>query len=552
MPELHGLLRRQWQRHVGRDQPAPDMLRSFLQAVSDAYKESDDARRMVERALELSSEELRATNAELRGVLDALPDALFRVCADDRICDVMAGGALPGHSVIQSLLASGTAGSAPGAVEFWKTVRKVRGTQTAATFECAEGPEGRAHCYEVRLLPFVDRDIIGITRDITERKHAEQDRLILGKLESAGILAGGIAHDFNNLLTGMLLNLEMAQLTDRSDPEAARYLREAVQAVSAAKVLTEQLLTFAQGGAPVRRPTRLAGLVRESVPLALIGSNVRESIRLADDLWPAEVDAGQLGQVVRNLVLNAREAMPAGGVVALRAENVVLQPGSNPALPPGDYVRASVSDHGPGIPAEVLPRIFDPYFSTKQRGLQKGMGLGLTICHTIVQQHGGAIVVESPPGAGATFHVYLPACRDAVVEMPATRPEGRPRPGRILVMDDEPAIRAIFRNTLLQLGYEPEIAAEGQSAVELFAKAMAEKRPFDAVLLDLTVRGGMGACEALPALLALDPAVRAVVMSGYGKDEVMRNCARHGFKATLSKPFDRETLRDLLAQVLSA
>ena len=393
--------------------------------------------------------------------------------------------------------------------------------------------------------------VIGTNLDITERKQAEHDRLILGKLESTGILAGGIAHDFNNLLTGMLLNLGMAQMTRQADPEVAGYLSEMRQAVSAAKVLTDQLITFARGGTSVRRPTDLAGLLRESTLLALTGSNVEAKLALADDLWPAELDGGQLGQVVRNLVLNAREAMPGGGVVSLRAENVVLRAGGIPPLPPGEYVRVSVSDHGLGIAPETLPKIFDPYFSTKQRGMQKGMGLGLTICHSIVQKHAGAIVVESTPGAGATFLVYLPACRNAVVAEPSLQPDHRPRSGRILVMDDELRIRTIFEMTLKRIGYEAVLAADGQAAVELYEKARAEKRPFDAVILDLTVRGGMGGGEAMQALLPCDPAVRAVVMSGYSDDKMMQDYARYGFKAALIKPFDYETLRGVLDRVLA-
>jgi CheY-like chemotaxis protein len=263
------------------------------------------------------------------------------------------------------------------------------------------------------------------------------------------------------------------------------------------------------------------------------------------------VDAGQIGQVIRNLVLNAREAMPAGGMVRLRAENVVLKPGNGPALPPGDYVQIRVTDKGCGIPPDVLPKIFDPYFSTKLRSTQKGMGLGLTICHSVVQKHGGAIAVESMPGKGTMFDVFLPASRQPATQAHAVRPETGQRPGRILVMDDEQVVRSNLGRVLKQMGYQVELAEDGVGAVELYAKAKEEGRCFDAAILDLTVRGAMGGQQALQALLALDPGVRAVVMSGHSDNEVMRAYSDYGFKGALTKPFDQQALLDVLARVLT-
>ena len=231
----------------------------------------------------------------------------------------------------------------------------------------------------------------------------------------------------------ILLNLELAQTLIPPGEELAHRLEQAKQAALTAGGLTQQLITFATGGAPVRKPTRLSGVIQESVRLALSGSRLRCDFSLAEDLWPAEVDAGQIGQVIRNLVLNAREAMPEGGVISVRAENVVLGPQENPSLPPGDYVRVSIADRGGGIAKEVLPKIFDPYFSTKQRGTQKGMGLGLSICHTVIQKHGGAIAVESEPGVGTTFRLHLPASRKLLQEekasVPASRSAARKNPG---------------------------------------------------------------------------------------------------------------------------
>jgi signal transduction histidine kinase/ActR/RegA family two-component response regulator len=393
--------------------------------------------------------------------------------------------------------------------------------------------------------------MIGTNLDVTVRKQAEKDRLVLGKLESTGILAGGIAHDFNNLLAGLLMNLEMAQSSQSSAQDVAVSLLEARHAVLAAKVLTQQLITFSRGGSSVRQATDLGAVLREAVPLALSGSNVRSEITLAADLWRVEVDVGQIGQAIRNLVLNAREAMPSGGLVSLRAENLVLSPGRGPALPPGDYVEIRVADQGCGIAPDVLPKIFDPYFSTKLRGTQKGMGLGLTICHSVVQKHAGAITVESTLAAGTTFHVLLPASRQLLTQADTVRPETGQRQGRILVMDDEQVVRTNLGRVLKQMGYQPELAADGETAVELYAQAKQGGRCFDAAILDLTVRGAMGGREAVRALRALDPEVRAVVMSGHSDDEVMQEYSQYGFKGALTKPFDCEALLDVLSRVLS-
>jgi PAS domain S-box-containing protein len=288
---------------------------------------------------------------------------------------------------------------------------------------------------EIRIeavLAASGRECRAALQDITGRNQAEAAQLVSRKLESTGILAGGIAHDFNNLLTVILLNLELARTLPPYGEELATILGDAKKAVLIAHTLTQQLITFAHGSVPIRIPTRLSGVIQESVQLALTGSNVKCEFSLVDDLWLVEVDISQIGQVLRNIILNAREAMPAGGTISVRMENVVLESPKIPSLPPGKYVRVSVTDQGGGIAKEVLPKIFDPYFSTKERGEQKGMGLGLTICHAVLRKHGGTITVNSKVGVGTTFHLYLPTFEKAPDDEKSSPPgpvSRSPKPG---------------------------------------------------------------------------------------------------------------------------
>jgi PAS domain S-box-containing protein len=406
---------------------------------------------------------------------------------------------------------------------------------------------------EVRIAATVSssgRECRAVMADITEIKRAEADRLILSKLESTGILAGGIAHDFNNLLTVILMNLELAGMAGAAKGELTGRLENAKKATILARGLTQQLITFAPGGAPVLTATNLSGLIRESVRLVLSGSRVRSEFVLADELWEADVDAGQIAQVIRNLAQNAREAMPQGGILTVRAENFVLGHEEQPSLPPGKYVGVSITDQGCGIALEALPKIFDPYYSTKQRGEQKGMGLGLTISHAVIEKHCGAISVESRVGAGTTFRIYLPAARKATAPAMAAVPKRAVRPGRILLMDNEEDVRNVLGATLRRMGHEVELAEEGQSAVDVYKSAKKMGRPFDAVILGLTMRSGMGGQETMKALLCVDPDVKAIVMSGYPNDPVVLEHQRHGFKSALAKPFDTDKLKEIVAQVM--
>ena len=395
-------------------------------------------------------------------------------------------------------------------------------------------------------------ECLAIMEDITRQKQTEKDRLILNKLESTGILAGGIAHDFNNLLTVISLNLELAHALTPPEGHLTNYLEQAESTALIAHGLTQQLITFSKGGEPNLQPAHLSSVIRESARAALSGSSIQCSFSLAADLWPAKADARQIEQVIRNLILNAREAMPENGMIAILAENVMPESGEQASTPQARAVRISISDQGGGIAKEVLPKIFDPYFSTKKRGSQKGMGLGLTICHTIVTKHGGTLAVSSVQDAGATFTIQLPACPEIPVETKPPMSTRFEHPIRILVMDDEEGLRHVLGLLLHQLGHEVELAAEGKNAVELYGEAQRQSQPFDLVILDLTIRNGMGGLDTIQALLKINPSVVAIVMSGYADDPVIADPVRYGFKGALVKPFESDSLKDCIYQTIKS
>ncbi len=389
----------------------------------------------------------------------------------------------------------------------------------------------------------------GFVSDITARRRLETEMARASKLEAVGILAGGIAHDFNNILTVVLGNVTLAEMDTAPDHSVRRMLRDAKRATLRARDLTQQLLTFAKGGDPVRTAVKLPELLQEAANFALHGAKARGEYKIAPDLWPANADKGQLGQVVQNLVINSVQAMPEGGVVAIAAQNAELIAGSNQLpLGPGRYVHVRVTDQGTGIAAEHLPRIFDPYFTTKQHG----SGLGLATVYSILKKHQGHIEVESQLGVGTTFHLWLPAAAASAPEsappMPVAGPKAR---ARVLFMDDEASIRDMAGLFLRRLEMEGEVAADGEEAVRKYEEARAAGRPFDLVLMDLTVPGGMGGREALERLRQIDPEVRAIVSSGYSRDPVLSDHRAHGFSGILPKPYGLDQLRHVLHETLA-
>jgi PAS domain S-box-containing protein len=406
--------------------------------------------------------------------------------------------------------------------------------------------------------------IIESARDITDSKRMEEELFKSRKLESLGILAGGIAHDFNNLLGGILGNISLAKFNSKTGEKAYKYLEDTERAITQAKNLTQQLLTFSKGGAPIKKVSSIREIVVSSANFALSGSMVYVEYEIQDPstgsgepLWPVEVDPGQIGQVISNIVINADQAMPEGGTVKISIENKFLGRSHGMVkeglLKKGKYVRISIEDHGGGIPKDRLSKIFDPYFTTKQ----KGSGLGLTTCYSIVKNHQGLITVESELGKGSVFHIYLPATDKPLLtekeEDDLKRLISKPKPmtpKRVLVMDDMELMLKVAGEMLINLGYKVETVPDGEKAIELYREAMESRSPFDAVILDLTVPGGMGGKEAIEKLLQIDPDIKAIVSSGHADDPIMSEYEKFGFSGVVCKPYSLSELSSVLRKVM--
>jgi PAS domain S-box-containing protein len=386
-----------------------------------------------------------------------------------------------------------------------------------------------------------------VLRDVTERSRLEAELQRASKLESVGILAGGIAHDFNNILAIVMGNLTLAQLDAGVSDVAQKWLKEAERGAFRARDLTQQLLTFAKGGDPVRTAVVLPEIVREAAKFALHGSTVRGEFEIADDLWAADVDSGQIGQVVQNLVINAMQAMKGGGSIRLALRNEELATDEVAPLAAGRYLRLSLADTGTGIRPEHLARIFEPYFTTKEQG----SGLGLATVYSIIRKHQGHVSVESELGKGTTFHMWLPAAKHAPVATEASRSPFSMMQGRVLFMDDEEPIRQMIEVLLGRLGFSVKTVADGAQLVNEYATARDTGQPYDLVMMDLTVPGAMGGREAMQELRKLDPEVLAIVSSGYSGDPVMANFREHGFSGVVPKPFRVNDLAKVLQATLA-
>jgi signal transduction histidine kinase/ActR/RegA family two-component response regulator len=389
--------------------------------------------------------------------------------------------------------------------------------------------------------------VIRIARDITERRRIEEEIQKAQRIESIGVLAGGIAHDFNNLLAIILGNAQLAILKPEGDIAFTKYLQNIEEGIDRATALTQQLLTFSKGGAPVTKTSSIVSLLKESVKFALSGSNAKCELSIPEDILPVDIDKGQIHQVINNIIINADQAMPEGGIINVLVENIKGANEKNLLLKNIKYVKITIKDTGVGVPKEHLQKVFDPYYTTKT----KGSGLGLATAYSIIKKHEGFILVDSELGVGTCFTIYLPASEKDIYKEKHKQVKGAAAEGRILVMDDEELIRELCGTILEKLGYEVEYAEEGGKAVDLYKKAKDSAKPFDAVIMDLTIPGGMGGKKAVRKVLEIDPEAKVIVASGYSNDPVLAEYKKYGFAGIITKPFKIEEISEAVLPVIN-
>ncbi len=502
-----------------------------------------------------AEEALRESEEKYRSMMDSMTDAAY-ICSPDFRVEYMnptmikrTGGDSTGEPCYKVINALDE--QCP-----WCVHDKVQKGEHAVS-EISSPKDGRTYSVAHSPIRHVDGSISKLTiyRDLTELKKMEEELRKAQRLESIGLLAGGMAHDFNNLLSIIMGNISMTKDDVKPEYGVTEFLNEAEEAALRAQELTMQLITFSKGGTPVKKTGSIGDLIQESTIFSISGSNVKSEFSIPHDLWLVEFDEGQLKHAISNMVVNALESMPDGGTINVKAEHSNITTERDLPLPEGKYVIISIRDQGIGIPEKHLSMIFDPYFSTKVRGTQKGMGLGLATTYSILNRHDGHITVESEVGVGTTFTIYLPAhekdVRELLEPIEITKPE-RPeiRTGRILLMDDEKSIRKVTKQMLGRLGYDPDFAKDGTEAIEQYKEAIESGRPFDGVILDLTIKEGMGGIDTIKKLMGIDPQVRAIVSSGYSNDPVMTNFREYGFMAALPKPYTKKDLNDVLNKVI--
>ena len=429
---------------------------------------------------------------------------------------------------------------------FEKNYRRAMSEQVAVEFEASDA-EGQVW---LELLAYPSGGGVSVfLRDVTDRKRAEEERITTRKLESLGTLAGGIAHDLNNILTVISGNIGLAQI--EAPPKSINLLSslsKAARAAQHAAHLSNQLLTFSKGGAPLKRVTSIRDLVDQAAEFSLHGSNLWAELDLPRDLWRTAVDPAQIEQVINALIINAREAMPNGGTIRVSGRNIDIDADSGISVTPGRYVKVQIIDNGGGIDPRSIARIFDPYFTTKPAA----SGLGLSIGYSVIKKHGGILLLENTSPNGSTFTFYLPATNaELSVPEPTLADEVFSfNHQRILIMDDEAAIRDLTSGLLSTLGYDVTAVPDGAEALRTYQQAMRRGEIFDAVILDATIRGGMGGVTTIQRLRNLDPNVTAIICSGYSDEAALAEFLAYGFQAALAKPFTRHELANVLQRTL--
>lgn len=537
-------------------------------ALQQAYEELE--KRVHERTVELAEannslllenterkqaeEALRKSEEHFRQIVELLPVAVIIYGEEQVVFANSAAANLVQENHAQDLISTSlTEYLEPEDVEeFTQQLQQVKGNEKQTKlYAKIDLGRGRTIDAELIMTPFTyqgSQTVLIVIYDLTRRKNMEEEIFKVDKLESIGMLAGGIAHDFNNYLATLLGNISMIRIHQDKPEKIQQKLQNMEKATLRAKELTHQLFVFAKGGAPVKKTISASSLINDIISFTLCGSNVRSYIKTAEELHTVEIDEGQISQVLNNIIINAVQSMPEGGNLWVTAENVVIEANGKDhlvPLPAGNYVRIAVTDEGSGISRELLPKIFDPFFTTKPGG----SGLGLATSYSIVKNHGGYLTVQSEEGIGSTFYIYLPASRKSGI-LDVKYSDTLNGSGKILVMDDEESVRKITGEMLSFLGYETHFAKDGREALQIFANAHHAGSPFDLVMMDLTVPGGMGGKSTIKELQRLDPSVKAIVFSGYSDDPVMAQYESYGFKGIIKKPFTTEELSNVVYGVI--
>ncbi len=509
---------------------------------------------MLEKKYKEKTTEFLESNEKYKTIFQLSPNAMMLSNAEGDILEVnKAMAQITGYTTEEIKKIGGSAIIAPEVLE--KTIRewtsqvKEKGWFHIETLWAGKDENRIPVSLSGQQIKIENSELyIVIGTDITERKRAEEELNKFQKLESIGILAGGIAHDFNNILTGILANISFARTTKDLEIKE-KCLASAESASFRAKDLSNQLLTFSKGGEPVKKIIPIEKLVKESAIFSLRGSNIILEFSIPPETWNVNVDKGQMDQVISNICINANQAMPKGGVLNISCENITLSDDNQIfSLNKGKYVKISIADSGIGIPSDHLRNIFDPYYSTKQRG----SGLGLTTAYSIIKKHYGHVLAESELEKGTTFHIYIPASLEQIPEEKEKREDTLPaRSGKILIMDDDDVIRDVVCMNLKSLGFTAESAKDGTEAIALYNKSIKSETPYDLLIMDLTIPGGMGGKETIKMLKKINSKVKVIVSSGYSNDPIMSNYTDYGFSGTLIKPYNIKELNTTVNQLLN-
>jgi PAS domain S-box-containing protein len=529
--------------------PSPDGLRHWF--VHKFPILSSDEKIILVGGLGIDMTELRVFEELNRSILENATDGFLLIDSNGKIIEANRSYQRMTGFSRQELLAMRVhdlTTCAPEVTEAKLKALEVEGGKIfEAAYKCKNGGTIDFEISSTCLDLGGQRRYIAFFRDITERRKLAEERLKVTRLEGIGLLAGGIAHEFNNALTAVIGNITLAQSEMSADDPASLLLLRASQGCQRTSSLTKQLLTFAKGGDPVKRRLSLPKYLHETILSSIQDPKYRVGMQIDDTLWPVEIDPDQLAQAIRNVIRNAQEAMPGGGVMRVKAANTVAREDEISGLSAGRFVKISFSDEGSGITTEIAGRVFDPYFTTKSGAA----GLGLSICYSIIRRHNGVICVDPPAGRGAALTIYLPACSEARPQSTAApAPNGKIR--NVLVMDDDPDVCELITAILDRKGYHVSVSKDGAEAIRAYSAALQAGRPFHVVFMDLTVPGGLGGMETQRELLKIDPGVKAIVCSGYSSDPVMSNHAKYGFVGRLPKPFTSEDLLRSIDNLQSA